>query len=50
MTLALGAAILAGCSSGGERSVSELSRIDDLRTQFNEDAGQARLILVLSPS
>jgi hypothetical protein len=50
MTLALGAALLAGCSSGSGSSVAELSGIDALRTQFNEDAGQPRLILVLSPS
>ena len=37
-------------SSSGKRSTSELHDIDELRSQFNEDVGQPRLILLLSPS
>jgi hypothetical protein len=47
--LAVGAALVA-CSSAEERSVSELKGIAELRQQFNKDAGQPRLILLLSPS
>jgi hypothetical protein len=47
--LCAAAAVLAGCSSG-ENSVSELKGVEDLRDEFNRDAGQPRLILLLSPS
>jgi hypothetical protein len=47
--LCVAVAVVAGCSSG-RSSVSELKGIQALRAQFNEDAGQPRLILVLSPS
>jgi hypothetical protein len=43
------AGLVIGCSSGA-RSVSEVRDIDELRSQFNEDVGQPRLILLLSPS
>jgi hypothetical protein len=43
------AGLVIGCSSG-KGSVSELQDIDELRSQFNEDVGQPRLILLLSPS
>jgi hypothetical protein len=43
------AGLVSGCSSG-KSSVSELHDIDELRSQFNEDVGQPRLILLLSPS
>src|SRR5688500_10806684 len=43
------AGLVIGCSSG-KSSVSELHDIDELRSQFNEDEGQPRLILSLSPS
>jgi hypothetical protein len=43
------AGLVVGCASG-KSSVSELHGIDELRSQFNEDVGQPRLILLLSPS
>jgi hypothetical protein len=43
------AGLVTGCSSG-KSSVSELDDIDELRSQFNEDVGQPRLVLLLSPS
>jgi hypothetical protein len=43
------AGLVIGCSSG-KSSVSELHDIDELRSQFNEDVGEPRLILLLSPS
>jgi hypothetical protein len=43
------AGLVIGCSSG-KRSISELHDIDELRLQFNDDVGQPRLILLLSPS
>jgi hypothetical protein len=49
LLLACAVAALAACSAGGS-TVSELDGIDDLRAQFNEDAGEPRLILLLSPS
>jgi hypothetical protein len=49
LLLACAVTVLVGCSSGSQ-TVSELDAIDDLRAQFNEDAGEPRLILLLSPS
>jgi hypothetical protein len=43
------AVLAAGCGAGGS-AVSDLNGIDQLRAQFNEDVGQPRLILLLSPS
>ena len=35
---------------GGSAAVSDLDGVVDLRSAFNADRGQARLILLLSPS
>ncbi len=57
-------AVLAACRSAVDRPVSlasrddpgttpavltDLDRIDQLRDQFNEDAGKPRLLLILAP-
>jgi hypothetical protein len=34
----------------GQAPLSDLSNIQTLRTQFNQDAGKARLILLVSPT
>ena len=34
----------------GQAPLSDLSNIETLRTQFNQDAGKARLILLVSPT
>ena len=55
---ALSALVLAGCS-GSEQStdiasepgkVTELRSVDTLQAAFDEDAGKARLLLLLSPT
>jgi hypothetical protein len=51
--------VLAGCTStgGGDRKggepterLSNLTSVDELRTQFNADRGEPRLLLLLSPT
>ena len=58
VALALSVLVLAGCS-GSEHStsiasepgkVTELQSVDTLRAAFAEDAGKARLLLLLSPT
>lgn len=47
-------ALLSACGGGGgggERAgLSDLTSVDELRVRFNEDRGEPRLILVLSPT
>lgn len=59
--LGLTAALAAGCggsgskvatqtTSPGDRSVIELKGVAPLRSQFDQDAGKARLLVLLSPT
>jgi hypothetical protein len=50
LPLLLVAALVAGCASRDEGAVVDLDAIEDLRAEFNEDAGRPRLVLLLSPS
>jgi hypothetical protein len=34
----------------GQKPLTDIRSIDTLRTQFNQDAGQTRLILLVSPT
>ncbi|HZD55916.1 MAG TPA: hypothetical protein VE136_04295 [Anaerolineales bacterium] len=34
----------------GQAPLADINNIDTLRTQFNQDAGQVRLILLVSPT
>ena len=48
--------LAAGCSSGpvdtqqSSGSLTDLQDVDDLRTLFNQDDGNIRLVLLLSPT
>ena len=37
-------------SAPGQRPLADLSDIETLRTQFNQDAGKTRLIILVSPT
>ena len=34
----------------GQAPLTDISKIEDLRTQFNRDLGQTRLIILVSPT
>jgi hypothetical protein len=49
--LVLLSVVLAACGGGGrDEGLSDLASVDELRTQFNEDRGEPRLLLILSPT
>lgn len=42
---------LAACGGGGsDEGLADLASVDELRTQFNEDRGEPRLLLILAPT
>lgn len=47
--LSLGLASCGG-GSGDDQALSDLTSVDELRTEFNENRGEPRLLLLLSPT
>jgi hypothetical protein len=51
LTLLVLAVVLSGAAIGETPApVQDLTSIDELRAQFERDAGRARLVLLLSPT
>jgi hypothetical protein len=49
------AVLLAACGGGSDdeaaqSGLSDLTGVDELKTRFNDDRGEARLVLLLSPT
>jgi hypothetical protein len=47
--------VLAACGGGSDDKaaqsrLSDLTSVDELKTRFNDDRGEARLVLLLSPT
>jgi hypothetical protein len=45
----LAAGLLAACSQGSG-ALSDLEGVDELRAEFNREAGKPRIVLLLSPT
>jgi hypothetical protein len=44
------AAVIGSIKPGSNVSLTELNNIQDLQTRFNQDSGNVRLLLLLSPT